>query len=84
MKLSVKGLMVAAGIVWALTFFVVAYANLQWPPYGKAFLDLMSSIYPGYKTAVGLQGVLVGTGYALVDGAIAGMIFGWLYNGVTK
>jgi len=44
----------------------------------------MSSIYPGYKTAVGLQGVLVGTGYALVDGAIAGMIFGWLYNGVTK
>ena len=84
MKLSVKGLMVAAGFVWALTFFVVAYANLQWPPYGKAFLDLMSSIYPGYKTAQGLQGVLVGTGYALVDGAIAGMLFGWLYNGVTK
>ena len=84
MKLSVRGLMVAAGIVWALTFFAVGYANLQWPPYGKAFLDLMSSIYPGYKTAVGLQGVLVGTGYALVDGAITGMIFGWLYNAVAK
>ena len=84
MKLSVKGLMVAAGIVWALTFFVIAYANLQWPPYGKAFLDLMVSIYPGYKTAVGLQGALVGAGYALVHGAIAGMIFGWFYNAVAK
>ena len=84
MKLSVKGLMVAAGIVWALTFLFVAYANLQWPPYGKAFLDLMGSLYPGYKTAMGLQGVLVGTAYALVDGAIAGMIFGWLYNAVAK
>ena len=84
MKLSVRGLIVAGGLVWALTFFVVGYANLQWPPYGKAFLDLMSSIYPGYKTAVGLQGVLVGTGYALVDGAIAGMLFGWFYNAVAK
>ena len=55
-------------------------ANLIWPGYGKAFLLMLASIYPGYK-ASGLFGDLIaGSLYALVDGAIAGLILGWLYN----
>lgn len=80
MKLSVMSLTIAAGLVWALAFLWVAVFNSIWPPYGRAFLEMMSSVYPGYKMAATLRDIIVGTLYALVDGAIAGALFGWIYN----
>ena len=80
MKLSVKGLALAAGIVWALAVLLVGLGNLAFPPYGDAFLELMKSLYPGYRDMTGLGGVLVATIYALVDGAIFGAVFAWVYN----
>lgn len=44
----------------------------------------MSSVYPGYKTVGGFGSVTVGTLYALVDGAVGGAIFAWLYNSFSK
>ncbi|MFQ5918400.1 MAG: hypothetical protein ACE5I0_11380 [Candidatus Binatia bacterium] len=80
MKLSLKALTLTVAILWGATFLVVAGANLLWPPYGAAFLEIMSSIYPGYEAA-GTQGsVIVGTLYALLDGAIGGALFAWIYN----
>ena len=80
MRFSVKGLAVAGGIGWGGSVLLVGLLNLVWPSYGVAFLDLASSIYPGYESMSGFGGVIVGTLYALVDGAIAGAIFAWLYN----
>ena len=80
MKLSVKGLALASGIIWALAVVVVGLANLWFPPYGDAFIELMKSLYPGYRDMTGLGGVLVATVYALVDGAICGAVFAWIYN----
>jgi hypothetical protein len=80
MKLNIKALMIALAILWAGAVFIVGVANLIWPDYGKAFLLILASIYPGYK-ASGLFGdMIAGSLYALVDGAIAGLILGWLYN----
>ena len=80
MKLNIKALMIALAILWAGAVFIVGVANLIWPGYGKAFLLILASIYPGYK-ASGLFGdMIAGSLYALVDGAIAGLILGWLYN----
>lgn len=80
MKLSIKSLTISLGVLWGLTFLFVSFFNLLWPSYGKAFLEMVSSVYPGYKV-VGTPGsVLVGTLYALLDGAIGGALFGWLYN----
>jgi hypothetical protein len=80
MKLSVKSLMITAAVLWGLCFFFVAAINYLWPPYGRAFLEIISSVYPGYK-AVGTPGsVIVGTLYAILDGAVGGSLFGWLYN----
>lgn len=80
MKLNLKALTIAFAILWAGAVFIVGAANLIWPEYGKAFLLLLASIYPGYK-ASGLFGdMIAGSLYALVDGAIAGLILGWLYN----
>ena len=40
----------------------------------------MASVYPGYDAAASIGQVMLMTVYGLVDGAVAGLIFGWLYN----
>ena len=80
MKLNVKALALTAGILWALAVLFVGAVNLIWSGYGRAFLQLMASIYPGYHAAGSAGDLIVGTLYALVDGAIGGLVFGWVYN----
>jgi len=80
MKLNVKALALTAGILWALAVLFVGAVNLIWSGYGRAFLQLMASIYPGYHAAGSPGDLIVGTLYALVDGAIGGLVFGWVYN----
>jgi len=80
MKLNVTALTLTGGLFWGAAILMVALANLIWPGYGRAFLDLTASIYPGYQPGSGMGSVVIGALYGLVDGAIAGAIFGWLYN----
>ena len=80
MKLNLRALTIAFAILSAGAVFIVGVANLIWSGYGKAFLQMLASIYPGYK-ASGLFGdMIAGSLYALVDGAIMGLILGGLYN----
>lgn len=78
--LSVKAFSFAFAILWAAAVFVAGILNLIWPGYAVSFLDMVKSIYPGYAGVAGFGGVIVGTLYALVDGAVGGAIFAWLYN----
>ena len=80
MKLNLKAMTVAVAVLWAGAVFIVGVANLIWPAYGKAFLEMLASIYPGYHAAGTFGDAIAGSLYALVDGAIAGLVFGWLYN----
>ncbi len=80
MRLHVKALSMAAGIIWAGAIFFVAGSNMIWPDYGRAFLEATASIYPGYNPGAGIGSVITGTLYGLVDGAIGGALFAWLYN----
>ena len=80
MKLNVRALAMAAGVLWAAAMFYVAVANIAWPTYGQEFLQAMASVYPGYKATPSLGQAIVGTLYGLVDAAAAGAIFAWLYN----
>ena len=80
MKLNLKALVLTAGVVWAGSVLIVGVTNLIWPGYGATFLQLVASIYPGYDATASVGAVIVGTLYALVDGAIFGLVFGWLYN----
>lgn len=85
MKCNVKALALALGLVWGiLAMFLVGITNLIWPSYGKPFLELMASIYPGYHGTGGFLDVIVGTLYGLLDGAIAGAVIAWLYNRFTS
>jgi hypothetical protein len=80
MKLNLRALAVTSAILWTGVVFIVGVANLIWPDYGKAFLLMLASIYPGYAASGSFGDVIVGSLYALVDAAILGLIFGWLYN----
>jgi hypothetical protein len=83
MKLDVKALALAAGILWALVVLFVGVVNLIWSGYGADFLRIVASIYPGYHATSSIGDVIVGTLYALLDGAVCGWVFGWLYNMVA-
>lgn len=80
MRFNVTALALTSGLIWGGAILVVAVCTLIWPGYGRAFLDLAASIYPGYHPGPGIGPVVTGTLYGLVDGAIGGAIFGWLYN----
>jgi ABC-type phosphate transport system permease subunit len=80
MKLNLKALTAALAILWAGLVLVVGVASLIWPGYGKTFLQVLASIYPGYAASGSFGDVIVGSLYALVDAAVVGFIFGWLYN----
>ena len=80
MKLSIRALMITAALLWGGGLLLVGLLNLASESYGLAFLQMMSSVYPGFHASRTLGDVLVGTVYAAVDGAICGLLFGWLYN----
>ena len=85
MKLSVKGMAIAVGIMWGvLAVFLTGCVNLIWPSYGQEFLRLLASIYPGYQATASFGQVIVGTLYGLVDGAVGGAIFALLYNRLAQ
>jgi hypothetical protein len=80
MTLSVRSLAIVSALLWGGGILFVGLVNLAAPSYGTAFLQCVSSIYPGFHDSRNLLDVLVGTGYALLDGAVGGALFGWLYN----
>jgi hypothetical protein len=80
MKLSLRALVLTGALLWGGAVLLCGIANLIWPAYGVAFLQVVSSVYPGYHATRSLGSVVVGTLYALLDGALCGLLFGWLYN----
>ena len=84
MRINVIALSITAALFWGAAILIVASANLIWPSYGVAFLELAASIYPGYDPGTGIGSIISGTLYGIVDGAIAGAILGWLYNYISR
>jgi hypothetical protein len=84
MKLNVKGLAMASGILWGVAMLVMGLTNLIWSSYGQQFLQLMASVYPGYHATRSFVEVIVGTLYGAVDGFIGGAVLAWLYNQFVK
>jgi hypothetical protein len=80
MKFDLRAMALAGGLFWGVAILMLALANLAWPGYGRAVLEWSASVYPGYHPGSGFGSVLIGAAYAFVDGAVAGALFGWLYN----
>ena len=80
MRLSEKAMTIVSALLWGTGILLVGLIHLAIPASGKAFLEGISSVYPGFHGARSFTDALVGTGYALLDGGIAGFILAWLYN----
>ena len=80
MKLSMKGMAAACGLLWAGAILVGNICHLIWPGYGGAFLGFAASIYPGYHPDGGLGSVAAGSIYGLFDAGFGGALLAWLYN----
>jgi TRAP-type mannitol/chloroaromatic compound transport system permease large subunit len=84
MKLSIKGLALASGILWGVAMLGMGLANLIWSGYSQQFLQTMASVYVGYHATRSIAEVIVGTLYGTMDGLVGGAVFAWLYNQFAK
>ena len=84
MKLDPKALAYTGAALCGGIVLAVGLINLAAPTYGLEFLEVLSSLYPGYSAERSIESVLIGTGYALVKGAGLGWLVGWLYNRLAK
>ena len=81
MKLSVKGLMLATGIGWALVIAVVGVFNIYLVPgYAADYLALIGALYPWYNATGTIGDLIIGVVVSFIDGLICGLIFALLYN----
>ena len=81
MKLSVRSVALTGALMWGvLGMCLVGLGNMMWSGYGQGLLDLAASFYPGYQATPSFGQVIIGTLYGLLDGAICGALFAWLYN----
>lgn len=80
MKMDVKACSAASAVLWSGAVLLTGIINLAEPAYGKDFLRLVASIYPGYKARPTPGQVAIATGYAVLDGAGSGALFALLYN----
>ncbi|MEE9487726.1 MAG: bacteriophage holin [Candidatus Brocadiales bacterium] len=77
MKLNVKALGLAAGIVWSF-YVILAGLMAAFLDWGTPFVEIMGSFYIGYAPT--LVGSLIGGVWAVVDGAVAGVLIALVYN----
>ena len=80
MKLSVKGLMFASGIGWALIALVMGVLNMIFEGYGEAYLNVLAAPFPWYEATGNIVNLIIGIVWTLVVGGICGIIFALLYN----
>lgn len=76
-KLSAISLGIAAAAVSALGMLVLGVLQMQYG-IGAKWIELVGTVYKGY--AANWHGIGLGAGYAAVEGFVAGLVFGWIYN----
>ncbi len=81
MKLNVKALALASGLIWGFGLFLLTWWVMMFDgATGEA--TLIGKLYRGYSISPG--GSIIGLAWGGADGAIGGAIFAWLYNALTK
>lgn len=80
MRISLKAMVIAGAMLWGGAMLLVGLINLVDPNYGVNFLQMTNSVYPWFHTMHSWPGVLGRTVEGVIDGAIAGILFAWLYN----
>lgn len=75
-KLSVKGLALAGGVLWALYVLCAGWGSIF--GWGTNFVNAFSNLYIGYGPT--FLGGIIGALWGFFDGAVAGAIISLVYN----
>ena len=77
MNLSIKGMAIAFGLVWGISLFVITWwiIFLEGSSNTATFIG---KFYIGYSLTP--AGSVIGLLWGVLDGAIGGAMFAWLYN----
>ena len=77
MKLNVKAFALTGSLFWGTGLFFIAWWIMLFEgPTGEP--TIIGQVYRGYS--ISPLGSLIGLGWGLLDGMIAGTVFSWLYN----
>ena len=80
-KLSIVGLGVAFGAVWALSLFMLSMLGTYFD-FDSQLVEDMGNYYEGY--GLGLVPALIGSALGFLDAGIGGAMIALVYNGVVK
>lgn len=80
-KLDIRALAIACGLTWGLGILFLGIVAWLWG-WAAPMVELIGSAYVGYAPT--LAGSLIGTLWALVDGAIYGALLALFYNCAMK
>lgn len=80
MRMNIKAFALSAGILSAITLFIIALTASAFD-WGVLTVELLADIYPGYRA--GLAGGLIGALWGFVDFGVAAAAFAWLYNKIS-
>ncbi|MBU0533280.1 MAG: bacteriophage holin [Candidatus Omnitrophica bacterium] len=77
MKLNVKAFALTSGLVWGFGLFLLTWWIIAFDG-ATGEITLIGRLYRGYS--ISPLGSFIGLLWALIDGAVGGAIFAWLYN----
>ena len=80
MKFNIAAAAITGGLGFAIALGLAGIINMFVEGYGSNFLDMMASVYPGYKASGTVGDLVIGCFYAATDGIIAGGGLALLYN----
>ena len=79
-KLDSRAFGLACGLLWSGAVVLLGItARIGW---GDRWQRLLADVYRGYDESA--SGLLVGGGWAFVDGFVGGFAFAWLYNRLRR
>ena len=77
MKLDVKAFSIAVALVWGIGIFIMTWWIIVFDG-STTETTFIGQLYRGYTITP--VGSFIGLAWAVVDGAIGGAIFAWIYN----
>ena len=77
MNLNIKAMAIAFGLVWGISLFVITWFIILLEGSSDT-TTFIGKFYIGYSLTP--VGSLIGLMWGIIDGAIGGVMFGWLYN----
>jgi hypothetical protein len=77
MPLNVKAFTLTCGLLWGLCIFFLTWWLIVFGG-ETVVLESLGDFYLGYSVTP--SGSFIGLVYGMIDGALAGLIFSWLYN----